>query len=364
MNHNNKKMYSKSLRDITLLMLIILLLAALVILLVKLSFGTYTLKDFMNDFFNSLMGAIIPLIIFNIAYEYFTRSYQANVMSETIAETLLLDRNVVDRFKPEDKATFIRNCTKSIVGDEEGEMLYSTLLSPYLSEKQAFRKNFTYYIFYSPMDARNSPLPIMQDGSRYCWVHEELSYEKKIDLKHRELIVGFSYNEQKLETFFRNESIIFRENLWLEPELLEVVKGYGEEQLKAFAEKDLQFHLEMDGARLQCLYARHDEDNGFILGFTASEEMTPKPDEYYKIKIGFRMPQLAGKRQFSVILSEPTYGVDILYSNQLENVKVTAIPFFDHDEVITNLPNDMIRIELNEWVLPTSGVVFVWEEKE
>ncbi|GCL73056.1 hypothetical protein PN4B1_29920 [Paenibacillus naphthalenovorans] len=172
---------------------------------------------------------------------------------------------------------------------------------------------------------------------------------------NRELIVGFSYDEQKLETFFRNESIIFRENLWLDQELLETVKGYSEEQLKAFAEKDLQFHIEIDGVRLQCLYARHDEANGFVLGFAASEEITQNPDEYNKIKLGFRMPQLAGKKQFSVILSEPTYGVDILYSNQLQNVKVTAIPFFDHDEVITNLPNDMIRIELNEWVLPTSG---------
>lgn len=364
MKKPGKLMFKRNLKNYTLLFLVVLLLFSVVVAFIKTTFGTYTYKDFINDLFNSLMGAIIPLILFNILFEYLMRDHQSQVVSEAIAETLLLNDDTLNHFSPETRKTFIKNAAQSLIGKEEGEMLYSTLFSPYLSERQKFRRNFKYYIFNMEFEKLlvkgNAHL---FDPEAYIWVIEELSYEKShLDL-NEEILVGFSYNEQRLESYFKNDRIIFRENMAIHPDQIAMLRNMDPQEWKAFVSETLQFSLEINGEKCM-LNSVEQEENGFILRLThPGAALKPEETGYCKLKVAFQMPQLRSYRKFVLIISEPTYGVDVLYSNQLPGTTVTTVPFFDQDELISTLPNELTRIELKDWVLPTSGAVFVWEEK-
>jgi hypothetical protein len=357
----NKRRYSKKLRDNTILIFVILLLIALIIVFIKFYMGHYTTRDLLNDLFNSLIGVIVPLILFNVIYEYLIRSHQDEVIAESIVESMLLDKDILDRFDHTIKKSFIKNSTQSIKGVEVGEMLYSTLFLPYLIEENtSFRTNFKYYIFYlesNPNEQLDSQ-SINFNHDDYCWVSEDLSYEKSLVIPNEGLSVGFSYNELKLDSYFRNEKMVFRENLWLHDDEIAVINELNDEELKKLIEHTLQFKLEVNGFNFLCHKILQDNGNGFIINFIPPANFIF--NENSRIRFNFIMPQLRKKKQFIVFISEPTNKVDILFSNKIKDMKVSTIPFFDQDEIISSLPNDIIKIELNDWILPTSGVVFVW----
>ncbi|MBB3113223.1 hypothetical protein FHS18_005326 [Paenibacillus phyllosphaerae] len=362
----NKRLFEKSLKDYTILFLIIMLLIAVILVFVRNIFGSYTFEDFVNDFFNSLMGAIIPLIIFNILFEYLMRTHQSKVVQESIAETLLMKEEVLTQFSEDNRKEFLKNTAQSLVGKDEGEMLYSTLFVPYLSKSRNFRRNFKYYIFYTPEDKMRDLDQGARDlfpASDYVWVIEDLSYEKNVIRLEDELLVGFSYNEQQLESYFKNSRIVFRENLFLHEAQIQQMRAMEEAKLTEFVERSMQFAMEVNGVKLKVKGVIH-ENGGFVLRLDAQEAKFAEDGSYNRLKVNFRMPQMKAKKQFILVISEPTYGVDILFSNQLEQMNVSAVPFFDQDEIVESLPNDLTKIQLSSWVLPTSGVVFVWEEKQ
>ena len=364
MKGSKKSAYQRSLNHYTILFMIILLLLMIIALIVKFSFDDYKVKDLMDQFFESLIGAIIPLLLFNMIFEYLIKRHQSEAVSDAIVETLLLKEETLKKFSENDRKIFIQNCTQSLIGKEEGEMLYSTLFSPYLSEKQSFRRNFKYYIFYTPYEKlENPPLIDAFHKDDYHWVIEELSYEKSYVSLGEEMLVGFSFNEQKLENYFKDSRVIFRENLDIGQDGVAYIRSLTNEELLDFIQKVLQFSLEINGNIALITGVEHD-GNGFVIRLKHNQEsIRPEECKYCRLKFNFRMPQHSSKKKFIVIVSEPTHSVDILFSNQIDRCTVTAIPFFDQEEIVEFLPNNIIAVELPGWVLPTSGIVFVWEEK-
>ncbi|PYZ93454.1 hypothetical protein CR194_09790 [Salipaludibacillus keqinensis] len=140
--------------------------------------GTITWVSFYIDIVTSLISVMIPLLLFNLIYDHFTKSHQNLEMSDSIANALMLNKSILSRFSSGARKSFIKNSTESLLGNEEGRMLYTTLIAPYLDNKYNFRRNFKYNICYSesPKVYSYKDHTAQFDPEYYYWVEEELSF--------------------------------------------------------------------------------------------------------------------------------------------------------------------------------------------
>ncbi|WP_261134573.1 hypothetical protein [Bacillus sp. Marseille-Q3570] len=125
----------------------------------------------------------------------------------------------------------------------------------------------------------------------------------------------------------------------------------------------VSFRFEFNDEEIPYTVRNDQEIEGFYLHFHLPDLIKVEENTEHKFKIIFQMPQLKSQKKFIATISEPTYSVDILFTHIHEKVDVVAIPFFDDAEAISKLPNDIIKVEIDRWVLPRAGVVFVWDEK-
>ena len=143
-----RRLLLKSFRNINILFFLLILFLLFIVILVNVLMGNYSWSSLYKDLFNSLVGVLIPLVLFNFAYDYFTQKQKDRELSEKLTETMLLDEEVIDQFSTESKKKFIQNSTESILGEKVGGMLYETLIQSYLSKSYQFRQRFKYYISY------------------------------------------------------------------------------------------------------------------------------------------------------------------------------------------------------------------------
>ncbi|WP_240375121.1 hypothetical protein [Bacillus piscicola] len=361
-----RKESKRSYRNINILFFMVLLLLLIVVVFLNVFIGTITWKSFYMDMITSLIGVMIPLVLFNLAYDHFTKSHQKLEMSDTIANAFMLNKNVLARFSVASRKNFIRNSTESLLGEDEGKMLYTTLIEPYLENRYNFRRNFKYNVCYSNGNDRVyqvGPYLMEFTGSDYYWVEEDLSFFRNMNifqLKKRRITVGFSYWEDELEELFKGEGVFFRENLFISDEHKEAIQQFTNEELKNFVTEVLTFTFELNDKPLT--YEVENSTNGFYLQFQIDSSIETSADKEYKFKYKFQMPQLKTMKKFISIISEPTYNVDVLFTHDDKNIRIVPIPFFDASEVISHLPNNIVKIELDKWVLPRSGCVFIWDD--
>ncbi|MFA9559182.1 hypothetical protein ACERII_17880 [Evansella sp. AB-rgal1] len=308
---------------------------------------------------------MIPLVLFNLIYDYVTKSHQKVELSDSISNAFMMNKDILNRFSIDSRKSFIKTSTESLLGDEEGKMLYTTLIAPYLENKYNFRRNFKYHICYSlNEDLGKEVFPNLSfDSDEYYWVDEDLSFFRNMNvfqLKKRRITAGFSYWESDLEELFKGEGVFFRENLFIGEKQKQVIQQLSNDQLKRFVKDVLQFTFELNDQPLE--FDVENAENGFYLQFHIDHSIETAANKEYKFKYKFRMPQLKTVKKFITIVSEPTQNVDILFTHADKNARIVPIPFFDDSEAINYLPNNIVKIELDKWVLPRSGCVFIWDE--
>lgn len=361
-----KKDTKRTYANIAGLFFIVLLLLFIIVVLINIMIGTITWESFSIDFINSLIGVMIPLLLFNFFFDRLTKIQNNHELSENIVQSVLLEKKVLNAFSVDQKKTFIKSITESIVGENEGKMLYTTtLMSPYLDNKYNFRRNFRYNISYT--DQNDVRLAFDQgeinfDKDTYYIVHEELNFIRSMNhynLKEKKVSAGFSYGMQELEPLFKGEGVFFRENFLVLDDHIRFLQNLNDQDMDRFVREVLQFKFELDDHDLE--YVVTNSRDGFYLKFDIDERIEIKPGKEYKFKYTFQMPQLKTENKFIAIVSEPTENVDIFFNHTANDVKITAIPFFDESEAINYLPNNIIKVELNKWVLPRAGVVFTWD---
>ncbi|MBU9711974.1 hypothetical protein [Evansella tamaricis] len=356
---------NKSFKNITLLFFFVLILLLLLVVLLNVVFGTVTWESLYINIITSLISVMIPLVLFNLIYDYVTKSHQKIEISDSISKAFMLNKDILERFSTDSRKSFIKTSTESLLGEEEGKMLYTTLIAPYLENKYNFRRNFKYHICYSVEDDLHfkqiNDLTFTSDD--YYWVEEDLSFFRNMNvfqLRKRRITAGFSYWESDLEELFKGEGVFFRENLFIGEKEKHILQQLTNEQLKNFINEALNFKFELNDQPLD--FEVENAANGFYLQFHFDHTIEATPDKEYKFKYKFRMPQLKTIKKFIAIVSEPTQHVDILFTHADKNARIVPIPFFDDSEAINYLPNNIVKIELSKWVLPRSGCVFIWDE--
>ncbi|UOQ83764.1 hypothetical protein [Gracilibacillus salinarum] len=369
MNKKDHSLLTRSFKNISVLFFIVVLLLLFVVILINVLFGIYTWDRLYMDLINALVGVMIPLVLFNFLYDRFTQQHKDRELSEKITETMLLDEQVIDRFSNDSKKAFIQKSTESILGKTVGNMVYDTLIQSYLSKSYQYRHHFKYYISYlgdkvTKTFAVDDETIFIFNPDDYYFVREDLSFERDITnfIQSNDVRIGFSYKESTLDGLYQRAEFMFRENLWVNEEHNSMLQELSNHEMEQFVKSFLQFTIEIDGEVVPYQVIHNEGYEGFHLLLDIPE--TLHSSVLSKVHIRFQMPQLRTQKKFIVMISEPTEDVEIMFMHLENEMEVEAIPFLNEAESITRLPNDTIKIDIHDWILPRAGVVFVWNDRQ
>ncbi|WP_163536157.1 hypothetical protein [Gracilibacillus sp. YIM 98692] len=368
MRKEERSLLHRSFKNISILFFSLVVLLLFIVILINVLLGIYSWDQLYFDVINALVSVMIPLVLFNFLYDHFTQKQKDLELTERMTETMLLDERIMDRFSTESKKKFVQKATESILGKTVGRMLYESLIKSYLTRSYQYRHRFKYYISY--LEAKNlKPYLIGDktfrfDPAIYHFVRQDLSFERDLTnyKKSNDVRIGFSYKESTLDGLYQRAEFLFRENLWINDEHNHLLKSLSVPELEQFVKEILQLSIEINGQVLPYRVVNNEGHEGFNLLLDFPEEIPT--GELSKVHLRFQMPQLKSQKKFIVMISEPTEDVEIMFMHVEDKMAVEAIPFLNETESITRLPNDTIKIDIHDWILPRAGVVFVWNDRE
>ena len=123
--------------------------------------------------------------------------------------------------------------------------------------------------------------------------------------------------------------------------------------------------MRIDGEDIPIIDAKKTH-RGYEVWF-GSEKLKPKINREVKIEIEILTKKAKGNRTFPVYLLYPTRGLEIKFHYENANLRnVRAESFFAgrHPQAaVSSKRGKSIEIQLSneEWVFPTSGVIFIWD---
>ncbi|MCF7792984.1 MAG: alanine racemase [Candidatus Cloacimonetes bacterium] len=266
------------------------------------------------------------------------RYYYEN--GKMIASSPLLRRDFVSFDYSDDKLNKIIETAieQRLQSKEISNLIYSDLLKHFFVEHDRdihYRKNFVHTISFAEHNRKE-----LKD---YYLVQTELTFSKK--LQNDYFIVACANNEKLLEKYFLQSDVEYR---WLLDSNLEAtlfdVTSVKVEGVELYNEMKM-----VDGClEIRCYHPELEKSKGKEVEFSISTKT------YYPRK----------SHQLAIYLIEMTQGVEINfnYGDLFENVE--AVPIFSGQTKFakTSFKKDSISIssEKNEWIFPTSGVVFVY----
>ncbi len=354
-----KKQKSKSRKTqkyVTIMLAALTTIIWAIFLIAKYFITGVNFSELLDNIMGNVLGILPPIIIFNFAYEYFTRDYVSSEMSEQITETLMGDRETIKLFSEKAKKDFIGATLSTLVAEEEFDMVYG-VIEPYLNSRYGIKKNFRYTITLKEYTANRFFPP-----DKYIKINEMLTFKKCFVGSNRlpaSFSIGFFSDDKKLDKELRGQSYIFRESFKVDSEDIEKLKCLSPDEQRDFVSKFMELRL-LVGKREAAIRDVYIDNYGIDVCFESSHNTEATELD---IQISFSMPQLTSHREFLVSITEPTYSPTIqLYFPDAFNV--TMFPFLnDKDETLIQnaMPiSGLCDINLQEeWVYPIGGVVFL-----
>ena len=361
-NRSKANRRTRSLRTITVMLALITAAVWLILLLVKYIVSGVDLASLFDDILANILGILPPIILFNFLYEYLTKEHVADEMTEQITQTLMSNPQTIDLFDEQPKKDFVRATIQTLVGEEESEMVYG-VVEPYLSQHYNIRRFFRYSI--TLRDYADHPL---FPAERYMRVYEDLKYKKHYigdNVLGQEFQIGFFVSNAELDRELHKRTFLFRENLTIDEQELDVMAAWDDSAKKAFVQEEMSLQIFIDD--LPCTLENVLIDaNGILLELHSSHRLDKQE---LKIEIMFNMPQRKGYSEFLVSINEPTYSPNIQLSYPESTMQVTMFPFLnDGDEcLVQNAMRNTGSCDIylqEKWIYTMSGVVFIIQDKK
>jgi alanine racemase len=275
------------------------------------------------------------------------RYYYEN--GKIIASSPLLRRDFVSFDYSDDKLnTVIETAIEQRLQSKEiSSLIYSDILKRFFTERDRdihYRRNFKHTIEFK--DSASSPF--LRGNKRglindYYLTNTTLTFTKQLQNDH--FYVACANSEKLLEKYFLRKDVEYR---WLLDNKLEANLF----DVTSAKINDIELYHEMklkdDCLDIRCHHPQLKELVGKEVEFSISTQTFYPKDSH----------------QLSVYLIEMTQGVEIsfVYGKVLKNVE--AVPIFSgrskFPQIKENKGSITISSQPNEWVFPTSGVVFVY----
>lgn len=347
----------RSLQSVTVMLAVITALIWLVMVFIKLITRGLSFDNLFDDILSNILGILPPIIIFNFAYEYMTKQYMTDEVTEQITQTLMSNPETIDLFHTENKINFIRTTMTSIVGEESKDMVYG-VIEPYLTNSYNIREFYKYTI-----TLREYAGSEIFKSDSYFRVYENLKFRKRYVNKAQlteNFHVGFFLTNIEIDKAFRDCNFIFRENLLLKPSEIDYLNGLDDDARADFIENEMALAVYINDSKCKAT-AFNITESGIDVEFHSSDFISDKANQ---VEISFNMPQLKGHSEFLVSINEPTYSPIIQLSYPEDIMQVKAFTFINdgEDSLVEKANHYAGGYEFciqDKWVYPMSGVVFV-----
>jgi alanine racemase len=264
------------------------------------------------------------------------RYYKEN--GEIIDSSPLLRRD----FMPKDFSNNkLGNIIETAIGQrlqskEIANIVHEDILKRLFAEKDKdihYRRNFKHSIKFENSDK----------FPKYFLTSTNLSFSKK--LQNDYFSVACAKTEEDLEKYFLRNDVEYR---WLLDNSIDLKEMFF--AVTSVKVNDIELYNEMkiaDGCiEIKCYHP----DLKSLVGKEVNFSISTKT--YYP----------KSSHQLSVYIIEMTQGVDISFESDLKNVE--AVPIFSgkskFPKIVKSKNNISISTDKNEWIFPTSGVVFVY----
>lgn len=362
-----KKELRKNLKTATIMLASVTTVVWLILGIVKFLLGEMDVRELFDDILSNILGILPPIIIFNFAYEYITKDYMADEISEEITQTLMSNPRALDAFDKDIKREFVKSTISSLVGAEKIDAVYGAI-EPYLIYQHNIRSSFEYTVElrnYNPETERNKTRYSFFDPNSYYKIKEKFSCHKLLTgyaPKTSVFKIGFFSNLTQLDNELKNQSFLFRENLCISEEDLAELSSMTPDEKKEYVIDSMKLNVYLNKIKADIVDCTID-GHGIIIDLKTATFIDSQQE--IEMDIVFYMPQLKKNCEFLVSITEPTFEpkINLIYDENTMNVR--TYPFLNEEsdllERATQMPGE-VSICPRGWIYPVKGVVFIIDQ--
>ena len=350
--------------------LLVIIGASIFIIYSYLTFPEIGWGELVEKIIVKLVEVLMIAGFIGMAHELLVRRRIEGEMTMAVGKAINADiKFLKEKFRGKAVDSIIKNCFEAkLCNADRAVALYEGLGLPSFNE-EIFRSEFDYKINLAQLDSDLEIDHIVFSTANYFRMREDLIYKKRLRIKENQaLIVGLCFDERHLE-HYRGKECIYRTILRLadndKENLLERIKINPNEILKIFSIETVKINGEdLDPPTLRS----YDDDKGIEMIYYSN-----KKKEGVTIEISINSIRNKNINYYSAYLYDPTFNPKIRLEYCDEIGEVFPIAFFTSKSKGANKktrpdpPNPLAKycsIEINEWVFPTSGVVFVWKNAD
>jgi len=246
--------------------------------------------------------------------------------------------------------SIIRHCLQARTSDEElGDAIYYEMLETLFGKEDRqleLRSSFRY-------DISISQLPEGAEYKRpeaYFQLRTHIEYTKTI--RSDIFLIGCASDRKQLEALIEDEHCEYRWVLGDDDDLV-IERDFTVEKMR------------IDGEDIPIIEARKTH-RGYEV-WCGSDALKAKINKEVKIEIEILTKKAKSNRTYAVYLLYPTQGLEINFHYEhagLKNVRAESFFAGRHPQARIATTKDKainIRVADDEWVFPTSGVIFIWD---
>jgi len=357
----------KNLKTATLMLAAITTVVWLVLVIIKFVVSDMNLGELFDNILSDILGILPPIILFNFAYEYITKDFMAEEISEEITKTLMSNPSALEAFDKDVKRAFVKSTISSLVGPDKIEAVYGSI-EPYLIYQHNIRSSFKYLIEirnYKPETEKSKAWHTFFDASKYYKIKERFESKKILTgyaPQTKNFKIGFFSNLNELDNELKNQTYIFRENLSISVEDLDELSGMSDSEKIDYLNNSMNLQVFINESKAQIVNCTIDK-NGIIAELKTDDYINSTME--VDLNVCFYMPQLKKNCEFLVSITEPTLSPEINLIYDENTMSVRTYPFLNEEADLltkaTQMPGE-VSICPKGWIYPVKGVVFIVDQ--
>lgn len=396
----------------------------LVLVLISWVTNRFSFGDFISNIIGNLIGAIPPLLLFDIFYSRISENQSEIETTRRLTEAMLTSPRTIAAFSSERRRQFMDSSIRSYTDDPDVSGMIEERIMDYIDAIDnpdaastgsvsrsgraftALRTKFEYHLRVTPCTAPQSsgaehPFRLVENPEQYYDVFEDLKYKiSYLPSANRGIIdnrfyIGFPFGIENLDEVFRGfhpdrmdpdaaDNIIFRESIDLTlsdaQRLLKRIQDNNdssdrENRRRADGESflhsiGLTVKIDNEVARPRNVTVP-EEENGTIKGIYVEYELQnfQKDLQKHDVHITCHVPK-KWEAPVEVALVDPTKAPTISLSYATDATDVHMYAFLSQSRessvAMAREPiNGIYDVSIdNEWIYPVSGIVFTVDRRE
>lgn len=345
-------------------------------------------SEFERELRTAIVSSSASVAFFGALYQVLSRTNFDRVVRDALTFSLGGDATMFQTLSPEVRKNFVGANLEATLGDETGRAVFENVVGPLMDNATSYRRGLKYSIesldsvpaFANVEDATLLALrTALSDTSKYFWMRQSLTYDlrkpvgRTLKSYRGPFEICLAFDESGLERLLQRDEVFFREVIKLtEPDrekLLGLDRGALVQLLRGVLNFEVRAKLSGNAVGYEVDIQRNE---GVTPVLRITTEHLTKADSEGGLDIAFQMPQLRDCTRFVVALPQPTQNPEIRFKRAAHMTNLEPVRYLSRmrtGHVVENKspegsadPSEF-HLQIEGWTFPTSGVMFVWENR-